>query len=225
MTRARDTGLIASITLVRQQGGRIRDLKGFRKGHQIPADVSEHTQSFVGRLAEEDLRQDLDERFEEFRRQLKFRRVEISVTDPLSGVGQISTPWFDYQVSVMHDTNDATAVIWRRQLSEFRQIDKLDSAELATVFGTTFDTVELSPPAAIDIAALIDHIEDEADERISLEYDRQATWCAVTIRGIAGQMKFTSDRIALVIHQAQPPGKLLDSFFKVRSRISEIQGT
>lgn len=225
MSNRRDTGLIASIMLVRQQTGRIRDLKGFRKGHQIPADVSEHTQSFVGRIAEEDLRLDLDERFEEFRRQLKFRRTEISVTDPLSGVGQISTPWFDYQVSVIHDANDATAVIWRRQLSEFRQIDKLDSAELAAVFGTTFDTVELSPPAAIDIAALIDHIEDEADDRISLEYDRQATWCAVTIRGIAGQMKFTSDRIALVTHQAQPPGKLLDSFFRVRSRISEIQGT
>ena len=220
-----DSGMIGSLMLVRQQGGRIRDLKGFRKGHQIPAEVSEHTQSFVGRIAEEDLRQDLDERFEEFRRQLKFKRVDISVTDPTCGAGQISTPWFDYHVSVIHDVNDATGVIWRRQLSEFRQIDQLDSPELASVFGTTFDTVEFSPPAAIDIAALIDHIEDEADERISLEYDRQTTWCAVTIRGIAGQMKFTSERIALVIHQAQPPGKLLDSFFKVRSRISEIQGT
>ncbi len=217
--------MIGSLMLVRQQGGRIRDLKGFRKGHQIPADVSEHTQSFVGRIAEEDLRLDLDERFEEFRRQLKFKRVDISVTDPASGVGQISTPWFDYHVSVIHDANDATAVIWRRQLSEFRQIDKLDSPELAAVFGATFDTVEFAPPAAIDIAALIDHIEEEADERISLEYDRHTTWCAVTIRGIAGQMKFTSERISLVIHQAQAPGKLLDSFFKVRSRISEIQGT
>ena len=173
MNNRRDTGLIASITLARQQAGRIRDLKGFRKGHQIPADVSEHSQSFVGRIAEEDLRQDLDERFEEFRRQLKFKRVDISVTDPTCGVGQISTPWFGYQVSVIHDAADATAVIWRRQLSEFRQIDKLDSPELAAVFGTTFDTVELSPPAAIDIAALIDHIEDEADERISLE-DRKS---------------------------------------------------
>lgn len=220
-----ESGMIGSLMLVRQQGGRIRDLKGFRKGHQIPADVSEHTQSFVGRIAEEDLRLDLDERFEEFRRQLKFKRVDISVTDPASGVGQISTPWFDYHVSVIHDANDATAVIWRRQLSEFRQIDKLDSPELAAVFGATFDTVEFAPPAAIDIAALIDHIEEEADERISLEYDRHTTWCAVTIRGIAGQMKFTSERISLVIHQAQAPGKLLDSFFKVRSRISEIQGT
>ncbi len=220
-----DAGMIGSLMLVRQQPGRIRDLKGFRKGHQIPTEVSEHTQSFVGRIAEEDLRQDLDERFEEFRRQLKFKRVDISVTDPTCGAGQISTPWFDYQVSVIHDANDATAVIWRRQLSEFRQIDKLDSPELAAVFGTTFDTVELSPPAAIDIAALIDHIEDEADERISLEYDRQTTWCAVTIRGISGQMKFTSDRIGLVIHQAQAPGKLLESFFKVRSRITEIQET
>ncbi len=83
MNQSRDAGLIASITLVRQQAGRIRDLKGFRKGHQVPSDVSEHTQSFVGRIAEEDLRLDLDERFEEFRRLLKFRRVEISVTDPM----------------------------------------------------------------------------------------------------------------------------------------------
>ena len=225
MTDGRDSRLMGSIMLVRQQSGRIRDLKGFRKGHQVPSDVSEHTQSFVGRIAEEDLRLDLDERFEEFRRLLKFRRVEISVTDPMSGVGQISTPWFDYQASVIHDVNDAASVIWRRQLSEFRQIDKLDSDELASVFGSTFDTVELSPPTMIDIAALIDQIEEEADDRVSLDYDRQTTWCSVSITGIAGEMRFTADRIALVIHQAQPPGKLLDSFFKVQTRINAIQGT
>lgn len=224
MNQSRDAGLIRSITLVRQQAGRIRDLKGFRKGHQIPSDVSEHTQSFVGRIAQDDLRLDLDERFDEFRRLLKFRRVEIHVTDPAAGVGQISTPWFDYHFSVIHDADDPAAVIWRRQLSEFRQIDKLDSAELTSVFGSTFDTVELSPPVAIDIAALIDQIEDEADDRVNLNYDRQASWCSVSIQGIAGEMRFTSDRIALVIHQAQPPGKLLDSFFKVRSRINAIQG-
>ena len=44
MNQSRDAGLFRSITLVRQQAGRIRDLKGFRKGHQIPSDVSEHTQ-------------------------------------------------------------------------------------------------------------------------------------------------------------------------------------
>ena len=200
--------------LVRQQAGRIRDLKGFRKGHQIPSDVSEHTQSFVGRIAEDDLRLDLDERFDEFRRLLKFRRVEILVTDPASGVGQISTPWFDYHVSVIHDADDAAAVIWRRQLSEFRQIDKLDSAELASVFGSTFDTVELSPPVAIDIAALIDQIEDEADDRVSLNYDRQATWCSVSIRGISGEMRFTSDRIASGDSSGSTAGKAAGFIFQ-----------
>lgn len=225
MTSTRDAELISSIALVRHQAGRVRDLKGFRKGHQVPPDVSDHTQSFIGKIAEEDLRADLDERFEEFRKTLKFKRVEISVTDPMAGAGQITTPWFDYQISVIHDADDATAVIWRRQLSEFRQIDKLDAPELNSVFGSTFDTVELTPPTAIDVAALIDQIEDESDDRIALDYDRQTTWCTVTIKGIAGQMRFTSDRIALNIHQAQPPGKLLDSFFKVRTRINEIQGT
>lgn len=218
-----ETGLLSTINLVRHQSGRIKDLKGFRKGHQVPSDVSDHTQAFIGRIAEQDLLEDLDERFDEFRRQLKFRRVDIAVTDPVSGVAQISTPWFDYQISILHDPNDASAVLWRKQLSEFRRIDKLNSAEVKAVFATTFDTVELAPPAAIDVAAMIDQIEDEADERISLDYDRQTTWCAVTIQGIAGKMQFTSDRISLFIHQAQPPAKLLDSFFQVKLRISEIQ--
>ena len=60
MTSSRDTELISSIALVRQQAGRVKDLKGFRKGHQVPSDVSDHTQSFIGKIAEEDLRLDLD---------------------------------------------------------------------------------------------------------------------------------------------------------------------
>ena len=70
-----EAGLLSTIILVRQQSGRIRDLKGFRKGHQVPTEVSDHTQAFISRIAELDLREDLDERFDEFRRLLKFRRV------------------------------------------------------------------------------------------------------------------------------------------------------
>jgi hypothetical protein len=67
---------LANVTLVKEQRSRVRDLQGFRKGHQIPTESTEHTNSFVGRIAAEDLAADLETRFADFRKLLKFKRIE-----------------------------------------------------------------------------------------------------------------------------------------------------
>ncbi len=214
---------LANVTLVREQRSRVRDLSGFRKGHQVPTECSEHTNSFVSRIASEDLARDLESRFSDFRKQLKFKRVELQVTDPESGVGQISTPWFDYQVIAAIAPDDPAAVLWRRQVAEFRSPVDLFSSAFSSVFGNMFDTVELLPPSGIDLADFIDTIEERGLESVSLDYDRNTTWCHINLKGVAGQLRLTADRIALVVAQPQSPTSLLEAFFAVRAHFSGIE--
>jgi hypothetical protein len=216
--------LLANVTLVREQRSRVRDLAGFRKSHQVPTEVSEHTNSFVARIAADDLVADLDSRFAEFRKLLKFKRVDLQVTDPESGVGQISTPWFDYQVIATIAPDDASEVLWRRQVAEFRAPQQLFSSAFSSVFGSLFDTVELEPPESIDLADFIDQIEDRGLENITLDYDRNTTWCHINLKGVLGQLRLTPDRVSLVVSQPQSPTRLLEAFFQVRAHFSGIEG-
>jgi hypothetical protein len=213
---------LANVTLVKEQRSRVRDLQGFRKGHQIPTESTEHTNSFVGRIAAEDLAADLETRFADFRKLLKFKRVDLQVTDPESGAAMISTPWFDYQIIASIAPDDPSEVLWRRQVAEFRSPAQIFSSAFSSVFGNLFDTVELLPPAAIDLADFIDQIEERGLDTVTLDYDRNTTWCHVSLKGIPGQVRLTADRVALVVSQPQSPTKLLEAFVQVRSHFSGI---
>lgn len=215
--------VLANVTLVREQRSRVRELIGFRKNYQVPTEVTEHTSNFVGRIASADLAQDLEARFSEFRKLLKFKRVDLKASDPEGGVGLISTPWFDYQIMATIAPDEPSEVLWRRQVAEFRSPKKLFTSAFSTVFGNLFDTVELLPPAAIDLADFIDQIEENSPESISLDYDRNATWCHVNIKGVKGQLRLTADRVSLVVTQPQSPTSLLEAFFQIRTRFSGIE--
>lgn len=217
-------GSLSNITLVREQRSRIKDLRGFRKGHQIPAECNEHTKSFVARIAAEELSEDLDLRFAEFRRSLGFKRVDMNVSDPDGGIGTIVTPWFDYQIIACQAEDDPAELIWRRQLTEFRKPEMIREPQVSTAFGNLFDTVELLPPAGIDVAEFIDQVEDASPDGVTIDYDRTASWCVITIKKVAGQVRLTADLMSLVVHQPQAPAKLLDSFIKVRDCFRGIEG-
>lgn len=214
---------LANVTLVRETRSRVRDLKGFRKSHQVPSEVNEHTNSFVGRIAAEDISQDLESRFSDFRKLLKLKRFDLQVSEPDAGVGMIATPWFDYLVRATVSPDDAAEVLWRRQVAEFRQPLELFAAGFSSVFGNLFDTVELEPAAPIDLAAFIDQIEERAVETIGIDYDRNTTWCHINLSGVMGQVRLTSDRVSLVLAQPQPPARLLEAFLQVRSRFAGIE--
>ncbi|MFN9719056.1 MAG: hypothetical protein ACK58L_10205 [Planctomycetota bacterium] len=221
---ASPAGLLSNITLARLQRSRVKDLRGFRKTHQVPSEFNEHTNGFVGRIASEELSEDLDLRFAEFRRALGFRRVDMNVSEPDGGVGTIVTPWFEYQISAGLASDDPAEVIWRRQLSDFRQPEMMFETPVATAFGNLFDTVELLPASGLDVAGVIDQMEAAIPDGVTLDYDRTATWCLIGIKGVAGQVRLTADLMSLVVHQPQSPGKLLDSFRLVRNCFRGIEG-
>ncbi|MEZ6130617.1 MAG: hypothetical protein R3C59_18170 [Planctomycetaceae bacterium] len=212
------------MALVSEQRGRVRDLAGFRRSHQVPDECNDRTQSFIAKIAACDISDDLDMRFTEFRRHLKFKRIELKVTEPENGFGAISTPWFDYRITVTHCAEDVTEAIWRRQVTDFRNTSALLSSEFASVFGRLFNTVEFQCPESIDMEAFIDQMEDRNDPDLSVDYDRSSTWCSLTTSRIPGELSVQSDRIALITQQPQLPARLLEAFFQFREQLVGIEG-
>ena len=214
---------ISSVALVTEQRRRVRDLSGFLKSHKVPTEYNDRTQSFVGRIATLDISDDLDIRFAEFRRHFRLKRVDLRVSEPDEGTGAIATPWFEYRVTVTHSEEDAGEAIWRQQVTEFRDTERLFSSEFATVFGNLFDTVEFEPPEPIDMEAFIDSLENREGDDIKVEYDRTATWCQLMTEAVPGQLYVESDRVALVTQQPQLPAQLVEAFINFRECLTGIE--
>lgn len=191
----------------------VQRLPGFSKSkHRVPEEVTDRSQSFVGSLNSERIRDDLDTVFQLLRTAFRFRRTQLSTQETSDGAGSIATPYFRYTSCVYQNPANAAEVIWQRDVSEVTSPEQILSDEFAQVFGQVFDTVEFLPTSPINLEALIDKIEELDDARVGLEYDRQITKCEVFIEGIAATLQITSNAFRIVHPEPTHPRTLVASF-------------
>jgi hypothetical protein len=210
------TGQVTRVSLVREQLGSVRRLSGFRKTHRVPDDVNDATTSFVARIASDDIQQDLDDMHGKLTRAFKFKRVDLQVDGPIDGAGTIITPFFNYTVDVRLNSDDPSEVVWRRQVTDIKEPDQVFSEAFEDVLGKTFDTVAFTPPSRLDLQALIDRVEQIGDNRISIDYDPEATSCILSIEGVDGEIRVTRGTFEIVKRMPEPPKLLLQSFFDIQ---------
>ena len=213
---------LSGVRLIREQQSRVKDLKGFRKSHKVPTEMNDRTVAFVQRAAATDLSEELDVRFEEFRKHCRFKRTELTVSEPEAGRAMIATPWFDYIVNATLASDNVAMVSWRRQLAEFRPQCDWTHAGLTLMFMGAFDTVEVEPETMPVLPDLIDQIEDSPLDGVRIEYDRQATWCQLTMTGVSGLIRISQDCVSLVATQPASAATLLESFVQLRGRLNCI---
>lgn len=211
------TRQVTRVAFVRKVVGDVRRLSGFKKhSHRVPDSVNSRTEAFVASIADEDVRQDIDKVHNALRSAFGFKRAEVQVDGPADGEGTIVTPHFTYSVSVSLNPDDTSEVVWHRQVTEIREPDQVFSDEFATVFGSTFDTVEFSPPTRVNLTALIDRVEQLDDELIDIEYDHETTWCTLKLKEIDCEIRVTKDTFEIVKARPEQPKLLLQSFFDIQ---------
>ena len=215
------------VSLAVRQREPVQRMAGFKKTHRVPEEVNTHTQSFVARLAAQQVKDDLDKIFEQLRIAFRFKRTEIQSSDE-DGSGTITTPYFRYGSTVFLNPDDASEAIWHRNVSDITSPNELLTDRFASVFGTSFNCVEFTPPSAIDLEALIDRIEAIADERISLQYDRLVTACEISLAGSNVKLRVTAESFQIVHPQPAAPRTLVQSLFDVQAALvdfSSLDGT
>lgn len=218
-----DQILTTRLSLVKTDGIRVRDLKGFRKTHQVPTEFNGHTQAFVARIAADDINAELESRFSQLKLNLKCRRTQLSVSDAIDGTGVIASPWFDYRVTVALDSEKCSRALRTQELTGFRQTDSLNWMALSAAFGCFFDTVRFSPTAEIDLNELIDFLEEKASKEVQLEYDRHVTSCLIRLQGMPGQLRVTNDSLSLSIDRPRLCSELVKAFIAFQHHLPLIK--
>ncbi|MEY3458204.1 MAG: hypothetical protein RL215_1361 [Planctomycetota bacterium] len=220
---AHSDNLLPRLAFVQLRRTRVRDLRGFRRGHQAPTEFSDHAAAFVARIAADDLSAELDERFTDFRRLLKCRRTELQTNDPEAGTAAINAPGFEFRITASLAQDDPSEVLWRRQLSGFTERNRVCSPELAQLFPNTFDTLEFLPLQPPDPVAVIDRIEEQSPPDVVLNYDRHATWCSLTLPRQKVEFHITAELVSLRLQQPATPETLLSLFIQLQNLSSPRQ--
>lgn len=212
---------VRHVRLAYEEVRSVRSLSGFKKGLAIPEVVTNATEAFVAKLAGDDLSRDLDEVHAALRKSFGFKRADLNVGNPELGAATIITPFFTYNAGVRLDPADPSKIIWRREIADIQEPDRVISAEFDEVFGATFNRIDFAPPRAIDVKSLIDRIEDLNDDRFTLSYDREATACTLAIAGIVGTVHVTADAVEIVLKKAAASKRLMQSLFEIQQTLAE----
>ncbi len=196
----------------------VRSLSGFQKTHRVPDRVNDATESFVARIAKEDIDADLDAVHEALRTTFDFKRKDLE-TNVSSGGGSIITPYFDYEVTVSINPDDPSEALWLRQVHNIRDPDKILTDEFDQAFQGMFDTLEFTSGKTIKVADVIDQIEALDDDSISIDYDKSFRSCSISVDGMDARIRITTDAISIVRSTGKSPRMLIESFFEVQKKL------
>lgn len=213
-----------NLALINKQRRPIRALQGFKKNHRVPDRADDRAEKFVVDLTHDEVKAELNLIFQRLRKEFSLRRADMTVSQE-HGTGSIDTPYFQYSVVVCLDPERPSEIIWQRQVTDIRDRIQVLSAPFERVFVNVFDTVEYFPATLVDVGELIDRIEDLEDDRITLNYDIDATACTLKIDGVAGMVEITPNTISLTQSSDVSPKDLLQSFLDMQEMMGAMRVT
>lgn len=187
----------------------VRSLSGFRKGsHSVPNQASGATQSFVEDISEVEIREALDTVHAGIRKHLKYKRSDLKVSYA-SGSASIIGPHFNYHVEVTINEDDPSKVTFHEFIENISDGQIIMSDQFDSAFNSGFNSVDFVFEDEIDIAGIIDKLEDSEDSSCSLDYDSTLTMLKVSIEGFPAEIVIEPDRLRIVVQRPVAPRKLL----------------
>lgn len=218
------SGQVKDSILLSESISSVKTLSGFTKGkgHLIPDRHNSFARSFINELAAGDLKEDLERVRNALKRAFGFKRVQLGVKNHGEGAATVTTPYFNYNVSVEQAADDPASVLWRRTVDAITHPDEVLSEAFETVFADVFDTIELTLRDQVDLDDLIDAIEAMDSDEIVVDYheDEQITSCAIKLKGQHVCVKVTRSTFSVVHPRAAVPKRLLQSLYDVQLVLS-----
>lgn len=191
--------------------GRVKELAGFHKSHSVPDRANDWARKYVNRIAQPDIKADLDNVFDAVREQFGYKRKDLDVSAERDGLGFVRTPDFEYTVTVAVDPDDPSQVVWRREVGRLRDPEFVRSEGFAAVFGSMFDRLVFEFAVPVNVAAFVDRIEEAPPAGVKVGVGSDGDTAEVKLAGFAGRVTVTRTAVEISGRAGATAG-LLDQF-------------
>jgi hypothetical protein len=196
----------------------VRSLSGFKSHHKVPKEASDYHSNWVSSIADEDVKDRVNKRFQEVKTALGLKRKEIEAVD-----GRIITKDFEYAIWCEQDSDSPSHAVFKEELSDVTP-EYLFDADFNEIFDRTFDEMVLSPKKAIDVEGLIDAIEELDDPRLSVDYEPDVSGCTVTVREAKVTLYVDAHRVRVGTRSKMSPEQLVNVLEQARKEMIELAG-
>lgn len=194
-----------------------------KKRHFVPKDHSSDADNFIGRLVADEVEEELKRIRDELKAEFGYTREECKRTRE-GGSGTVTTPHFNYNISVGQDNDNCEEVVWRRSIEGIIEPNTIFSDEFANVFSDTFNAVELTLHSTTDLDKLVDFIErlKKTNKDIDVDYDEDEdiTSCVISMKGHA-PVHVTKNSFSIVQPRPASPKELVESLFKAQLALTQ----
>lgn len=204
------------LKFLEQRSELIKQLPGFQKHFRVPTSASDSDQKFIAKLAEPLLDTDLQETFSKLRKSFGLKRKEISVDGPFEGSGIVATPFFKYEIRAKIDSETPSRVTFTRSVSEITEFARIITGPFDDVFGQRFSTLIVDVEPELDLESIVDAIEDEEPAGVSVDYDKDLTWCEIQLLESTATVVVEPNAISVQSVRETTPKQLLERFTEIQ---------
>ena len=209
------------ISFVALQQIPVKELKGISKAVGASASKGPVSQKYLNDLAQAELDADLDVTFAKLKSSFKFKRKEIAADGPVDGMGVITTPHFFYEVTVAPMEDTPRNVVIRRSVRGIASADVITGQEFFAAFGTRFNQLEVACEKPLDLESIIDQIEDADSSDVDLDYDKDITYCTISLNSMRTSIAVQPNLIHVKGPGDVTPADLVHSFFEMQNCFME----
>jgi hypothetical protein len=215
-----ETGGVRDVLLVGKRMGAIRELSGFTKGrHKLPDAVGAWGQSFVERMAADNLEAEATELYTNLKANFRYKRKEIQLD--LNGPSAvIATKDFDLSVDYAQDIEDPQAYCIHYHITNIRSQEALLDEGVQRILSGHFDEVRFAIMGSLDIEEIIDALEETESDALELSYPPDCSELTITVRGFEWRILIKSHGVSITCEQPGSPTKMLNYLEESQSLLS-----
>lgn len=202
---------VQRVLLRSQRNGRVKELSGFRKSHNVPQRVNEWARRFVQRIGAADLKADLDEMYQRIHEQFVYKRKDLDTSTDATGYGLIRTPDFEYFVLLELHATDPSQVVWRREVGGFSSLEVIRQPAFHKVFGDRIDELVFEFLQPVDVPAYVDRFESDCQPGAHIRLNSDGSVAEITLQGFTGCLCVTAS-MATISGRLGDPTTLLEQF-------------
>lgn len=218
-------GQIKDSILVHERTEHITSLASFerKRGHHVPDRHCSSADDFIGKLVGDEVEAELQRVRDQLKQEFGYTRSECKKSRE-GGSGTVTTPHFNFHISVGQSIADCEEVTWRRTIEEITEPSAIFSDEFANIFSAMFNTIKLTLHGETDLDALVDIIErlKKTNKDIDVDYDEDEdiSSCIITMKGHP-PIHVCENTFSIVESRSAAPKVLVESLFKAQRALTQ----